>query len=271
MNTSDADIALSNQFVASRDNFIRKFIVPPSNAIADPELGKWLLGCSHRLEPERMADTLKELVFPAPRRISEWKLLSHSERLRKQRDDILVLFDRLSEDHQGLERALEAILFQLNQEKNHGDESLIEEGVNLVSERICKKYPSWICKLQKYLIRPASSIVLEPVWNLGGKSFGDPAVGKPDSNLDLKIQNSDIFYNQTRVVRESDYSKTRLGDKLLITIVTGWVGDLFKDIADLTVPLIEKYAIKHGMKLVCGDLSGERPSSWNKIPLIEKY
>jgi hypothetical protein len=72
-NISDASTLLSNQFIAARDNFISKFIVPPPNAIADPELGQWLLGFSHRLKPEKMADTLKELILHAPGVILEWK------------------------------------------------------------------------------------------------------------------------------------------------------------------------------------------------------
>jgi glycosyltransferase involved in cell wall biosynthesis len=51
-------------------------------------------------------------------------------------------------------------------------------------------------------------------------------------------------------------------------IITGWTGTLFAKIASHTLPLIENYANRHGAAFACGNLHGERPPSWNKVPLI---
>jgi glycosyltransferase involved in cell wall biosynthesis/tetratricopeptide (TPR) repeat protein len=270
-NISDASTLLSNQFIAARDNFIRKFIVPPASAIDDPDLGCWLIGGSHQLDPKKMADTLKELVFPAPREINEWELLSQSEQLRRQREDILMLFDRLTNYPPAVERALETILFQLNQEKNYGDEFLIEEGIKLASERIQKVDAGLANKLQRTLSSPPASIISKPISDSNKKSLTDTTIQECDSDSDLNNQQPDIFDVQNQIIRESDYSVSNQTNKLPTTIITGWTGDLFSQISSLTVPLIENYAKKHGMRFVCGDLSGTRPASWNKIPLINKF
>lgn len=266
---SDASTLLSNRFIAARDNFIRKFIVPPSSAIDDPDLGCWLIGGSHQLDPKKMADTLRELVFPAPREINEWKSLSQSEQLRRQREDILILFDRLTSFQPTVERALEAILFQLNQEKKYGDELLIEEGIKLASECIRKVDAGLANKLEITLSSPPASIISQPVSDSDKKSLADTIVQEFDS--DLNNQQLGIFDIQNQIIRESDYSVSNQTNNLPITIITGWTGDLFSQISSLTVPLIENYAKKHRMRFVCGDLSGTRPASWNKIPLIERY
>lgn len=51
--------------IRERD-FLRDFLVPPAAAVANPELGRWLIGDSHRLPPAEMAAMLAKFVQPVP-------------------------------------------------------------------------------------------------------------------------------------------------------------------------------------------------------------
>lgn len=48
-------------------------------------------------------------------------------------------------------------------------------------------------------------------------------------------------------------------------IVTGWAGTLFAEIAAHTLPVLGRYAAKHGLTVECVNLAGERPPSWMKV------
>lgn len=52
-------------------------------------------------------------------------------------------------------------------------------------------------------------------------------------------------------------------------LMTGWRGTDFAKMAAHTLPLMEDYAIKHGMAFCCVNLSsGGTPASWVKVPNI---
>lgn len=51
-------------------------------------------------------------------------------------------------------------------------------------------------------------------------------------------------------------------------ILTGWAGDDWRPIADVTVPLMQQYAARHWLRFATCDLTGERPASWMKLPAI---
>lgn len=48
-------------------------------------------------------------------------------------------------------------------------------------------------------------------------------------------------------------------------LLTGWTGDAWQAMADVTMPLMKAYAIRHGMDCWSADLAGPRPPSWQKI------
>lgn len=52
-------------------------------------------------------------------------------------------------------------------------------------------------------------------------------------------------------------------------LLTGWCGPEFQRIAHSTVPLMERYAERHGMEFSCVNLHAEdAPPSWVKVPRI---
>lgn len=53
-------------------------------------------------------------------------------------------------------------------------------------------------------------------------------------------------------------------------VVTGWAGTPFAEIAAHTLPLIERYAKRHGAVFGAANLAGERPPSWQKVSAIYK-
>lgn len=48
-------------------------------------------------------------------------------------------------------------------------------------------------------------------------------------------------------------------------VLTGWTGTTFAKMAARTMPLMESYAGRHGMRFACVNLSGPRPASWMKV------
>jgi len=55
-------------------------------------------------------------------------------------------------------------------------------------------------------------------------------------------------------------------------ILSGYSGNTYKKMCDLTFPLIEKYAKKYNADCKLIKLKkDDRPASWQKIPLIKKY
>jgi hypothetical protein len=48
-------------------------------------------------------------------------------------------------------------------------------------------------------------------------------------------------------------------------ILSGWTGDEWLPVADVTFPLMQRYAKRHGMDFSWADLKGPRPPSWQKI------
>jgi hypothetical protein len=53
-------------------------------------------------------------------------------------------------------------------------------------------------------------------------------------------------------------------------LLTGWCGTSFAKMACNTMPLLEEYAGRHGMRFGCANLRGDRPPSWNKILVIHQ-
>lgn len=52
-------------------------------------------------------------------------------------------------------------------------------------------------------------------------------------------------------------------------LLTGWCGPEFAKIANHTLPLMERYAEKHGMDFLCVNLhSDDAPPSWIKVPRL---
>lgn len=52
-------------------------------------------------------------------------------------------------------------------------------------------------------------------------------------------------------------------------LITGWCGPEFAGIANSTLPIMERYAEKHGMDYLCVNLhSNDAPPSWVKIPRL---
>lgn len=51
-------------------------------------------------------------------------------------------------------------------------------------------------------------------------------------------------------------------------LVTGWAGSAFGMMACHTIPLMERYAERHGMALFVANLTGPRKPSWMKVPNI---
>lgn len=54
------------------------------------------------------------------------------------------------------------------------------------------------------------------------------------------------------------------------TIVTGWCGEEWREIAALTVPRMQRYAERHGHDFECYQFGGDiaRPASWKKLLAI---
>ena len=52
-------------------------------------------------------------------------------------------------------------------------------------------------------------------------------------------------------------------------VLTGWSGTAFAKIAAHTLPLLERYAQRHGVTFACSNLFGARPPSWNKILMLQ--
>ncbi|MDQ5978490.1 MAG: hypothetical protein QG602_1464 [Verrucomicrobiota bacterium] len=55
----------SPEVEAQKQEFLRAFLVPPTQAVADPEKGGWLIGARHRLTPDEMKDVLGRIILPA--------------------------------------------------------------------------------------------------------------------------------------------------------------------------------------------------------------
>jgi hypothetical protein len=53
-------------------------------------------------------------------------------------------------------------------------------------------------------------------------------------------------------------------------ILTGWCNTDFAQIAAHTLPVLERYAKRHGHDFACANLFGERPPSWMKVLLLHK-
>lgn len=53
-------------------------------------------------------------------------------------------------------------------------------------------------------------------------------------------------------------------------VVTGWTGTAFAEIAAHTLPLIERYAKRHGALFGAANLTGDRKPSWQKVSAIHK-
>lgn len=51
-------------------------------------------------------------------------------------------------------------------------------------------------------------------------------------------------------------------------VLTGWTGVQFAQIAAHTVPLLARYAERHGAGFGCANLAGERTPSWMKVPAL---
>ena len=51
-------------------------------------------------------------------------------------------------------------------------------------------------------------------------------------------------------------------------LLTGWAGVAFAEIAAHTVPLMSRYAARHGLAFACENMRGPRPTSWQKVPLL---
>lgn len=58
------EISMSDDFQRKRSEFLRDFAVLPRDAVANRELGDWLVGKSHQLSPAGMAEVLNTLVVP---------------------------------------------------------------------------------------------------------------------------------------------------------------------------------------------------------------
>lgn len=50
-----------------------------------------------------------------------------------------------------------------------------------------------------------------------------------------------------------------------LAVVTGWSGDPFREIHELTSPLIREFAETNGAEFISVSLDGDRPASWQKI------
>lgn len=48
-------------------------------------------------------------------------------------------------------------------------------------------------------------------------------------------------------------------------LLTGWTGDEWRPVAEVTMPLMRAYADRHGMDFSWAELAGPRPPSWQKI------
>ena len=48
-------------------------------------------------------------------------------------------------------------------------------------------------------------------------------------------------------------------------ILTGWTGDDWRAVADVTLPLMKAYAQRHSMDFSWAELAGLRPPSWQKV------
>lgn len=53
-------------------------------------------------------------------------------------------------------------------------------------------------------------------------------------------------------------------------LLTGWAGTTFAKMACWTLPLLEAYAGRHGMRFCCFNLAGSRPPSWMKVLMIHQ-
>lgn len=58
-------LALSEETRRREQEFLREFLVPPCAAVANQDLGRWLIGAGNRLSAAEMAAVLAELVRPA--------------------------------------------------------------------------------------------------------------------------------------------------------------------------------------------------------------
>lgn len=62
-------LALAEKCQQQEREFLREFTVPPAAAVANTELGSWLVGRPQQLSPDDMGATLTALVDPSPQRI----------------------------------------------------------------------------------------------------------------------------------------------------------------------------------------------------------
>lgn len=51
-------------------------------------------------------------------------------------------------------------------------------------------------------------------------------------------------------------------------VLTGWAGTQFGEMAAHTVPVLHRYATRHGLAFECANLAGNRPASWMKVHAI---
>lgn len=56
-----------------------------------------------------------------------------------------------------------------------------------------------------------------------------------------------------------------MGGNVRPLILTGWTGDEWRTVADITMPLMRAYADRHGMDFAWAELAGPRPPSWQKV------
>lgn len=61
-----------------------------------------------------------------------------------------------------------------------------------------------------------------------------------------------------------------MGANVRHCLVTGWSGVQFAEIAAHTLPLMHRYATRHGHTLAVANLVGDRPASWMKVDAIAK-
>jgi hypothetical protein len=56
-----------------------------------------------------------------------------------------------------------------------------------------------------------------------------------------------------------------MGGNVRPLILTGWTGDEWRPVADVTLPLMRAYADRHGCDFSWAELEGPRPPSWQKV------
>lgn len=87
--------------------FLREFLVPPAAAVANPELGRWLIGAGHKLTPAEMAAVLADLVQPLTDATSNYR--GQQEAARAQAHQ-LAATGRKQEAAQLLLRMVQAVV-----------------------------------------------------------------------------------------------------------------------------------------------------------------